>query len=258
MSTWRNELMSKRNSFHAKNALVDILNRATQAQSCGEKTLAVFDLDSTLFDVTPRIRKILHNFARDPDHIKKFPESCTALMEVEVLRTDWGIRDALIRAGLDGHHPEFQLTIKNYWKKHFFSNEYLEYDTLYDGAQEYVQALYEREVDIAYLTGRDVERMGVGTEKVMHKWKFPLHPVRAQLVLKPRQKMDDAKFKSNYFAAIPDGKYEIIWLFENEPANIHLVRKEHTHVEAVFFDSTHSGQHEAPVDLPTIMHYLLD
>lgn len=78
------------------------------------------------------------------------------------------------------------------------------------------------------------------------------------MVLKSREKLDDAKFKSDFFAAIPDGKYQNIWLFENEPTNIRLVRMEHSHVEVVFFDSTHSGQHEPPVDLPKIMHYLLD
>lgn len=250
--------MSPKNEFHAKDALVNILNVATQAQAQAEKCLAVFDLDSTLFDVTPRIKKILHNFVNEPEFLNRFPANCEALAEAEVLRTDWGIRDALTRAGLDGHNPDFHDAIKAYWKKYFFSNEFLEYDTIYDGAVEFVKALYDREVDIVYLTGRDVPRQGPGTEKVLRKWDFPLDPIHARMVLKSREKLDDAKFKSDFFAAIPDGKYQNIWLFENEPTNIRLVRMEHSHVEVVFFDSTHSGQHEPPVDLPKIMHYLLD
>jgi hypothetical protein len=250
--------MGKKHELHAKDALINIMNKATQAQSNAQKCLAVFDLDSTLFDVTPRIEKILQNFIREPEIQSRFPANCKAIKEVEIYRTDWGIRDALIRAGLDGHSPDFHEVIKTYWRKHFFSNEYLHYDSVYDGAVEYVTALYERQVDIVYLTGRDVARLGRGTIDVLNKWNFPMDPTHAQTILKPHMDMDDAQFKSDYFATLPDGKYEYIWLFENEPTNIRVVRKEHSHIEVIFFDSTHSGLHEAPVDLPKIMHYLLD
>jgi hypothetical protein len=250
--------MSDSNENHSKGALIKILHQARAVQAEGNHCLAVFDLDSTLFDVTPRIRKIIHDFITEPEHQKRFPANCDALKDAEVMRADWGVRDALTRAGLDGHNPIFHETMKDYWRTHFFSNEFLEYDIVYDGAVEFVKALYDLEVDIVYLTGRDVARMGIGTEKVLKKWDFPLDPIHAQMILKPNLKMDDAKFKSDYFAAIPDGKYTHIWLFENEPTNIRLVRKEHSQVEVVFFHSTHSGQHEPPVDLPKIMHYLLD
>jgi hypothetical protein len=174
------------------------------------------------------------------------------------LRSDWGIQDTLVRAGLDGHHREFHQSLSDFWKSNFFSNECLEYDLPYEGAVEYVQALHQAGAEIVYLTGRDIPRMGVGSPKVIKKWHFPLDEKSARLVLKPEKSMDDAQFKSDYFKNLPKNTYEKIWLFENEPTNIRLVRLDHRHVEVVFIDSTHSGDHPKPLDLPTILHYILD
>ena len=174
------------------------------------------------------------------------------------MRNDWGIKDALIRAGFDGHQPDFHEAIRNFWRQTFFSNEYLDYDVPFDGAQSYVQALYDLGAEIAYLTGRDVARMGTGTAQVLKKWQFPLDGTQAYTVLKPVKGMDDAQFKSDWFAALPANKYAGVWFFENEPVNVNLVRDTHAHVEIVFFESTHSGKSEAPSDLPRIVHFLLD
>jgi len=102
-----------------------------QASRLGPRALLVFDLDSTLFDVSPRLERILLDYAADQEHQKRFPESCEILKNIKMLRSDWGIRNALIRAGLDDHHPEFDDSIKAFWKRTFFSNEYLHYDIPY-------------------------------------------------------------------------------------------------------------------------------
>ncbi|WP_374031064.1 hypothetical protein [Bdellovibrio bacteriovorus] len=39
----------------------------------GKTSLAVFDLDSTLFDVSPRLERILLDFAASPLNQKKIP-----------------------------------------------------------------------------------------------------------------------------------------------------------------------------------------
>lgn len=234
-----------------------ILTEIAAFEASGHEALVVFDLDSTLFDVSPRLKKILHDFALDPQNQSLFPEACEILKEAETYRTDWGIKDAVIRAGLDKHHPEFHQALKQYWVKHFFSNEYLEYDIPYEGAVEYVQNLLKVGADIVYLTGRDVHRMGQGSRDVLLKWHFPLDDKRSQLVLKPQKGMDDAQFKSDWFAALPEGKYQKIWFFENEPVNVNLVRLQHQHIEVVFFESTHSRKEEAPTDLPRILNFLI-
>lgn len=222
----------------------------------GQSALAVFDLDSTLFDVGPRLKKILHDFAIHPDFQKKFPKACELLVNAETQRTDWGIKDAVMRAGLGDHSTELHHELRDFWKARFFSNEYLHYDVPYEGAVEFVQKVHSLGCEIAYLTGRDIHRMGPGSAEVLKKWQMPLDDQNAQLVLKPQQGMDDAAFKSDWFAELPEGKHQKIWFFENEPVNVNLVRSLHKHIEIVFFDSTHSRKETPPMDVPRIINFL--
>lgn len=238
--------------------LKDILSKMEGLRRSQQSVLAVFDLDSTLFDVSPRVQKIITDFADMPEHQGRFPEACMLMKQAKALRDDWGIKNALVRAGLDGRHPEFEETIKAFWRTHFFSNEFLEFDKPFEGAQNFVQRLYNMGVDIVYLTGRDVARMGTGTVKVLKKWDFPYDDVKARAVLKPQKGDDDALFKMEWFSQISEDDYGGIWFFENEPLNVNLVREKYQHIEIVFFESTHSGKATAPSDLPRIMHYLLD
>jgi hypothetical protein len=237
--------------------LRQILVRIDELQSQGQNCLAVFDLDSTLFDVSPRLQRILLDFAADPAHQKKFPEQIRLFKGIQTERKDWGIKNALERAGLDGHPSEFQEAIRDFWHQRFFANEYLQYDLPYDGAVEYVNAVANRGAEVVYLTGRDVARMGGGSALTLKKWGFPLDDLQTQLVLKPHKDLDDAEFKTGWFAGVPEGKFADIWFFENEPVNIHHLRHELPHVKVIFFESTHAGKAAPPVDLPAIMHFLL-
>jgi hypothetical protein len=238
-------------------SLKNILEKAGQAKRHGRKSLAVFDLDSTLFDVSPRLTKILHDYADDPLHQKQFPESTRILRTLSTKRSDWGIKQAVIRAGLDKHHPEFHDSLRAYWRAHFFSDEYLQYDVPYEGAVDFVTRLAREGSEIVYLTGRDIARMGKGSREILLKWKFPLDESHSRLILKPEKGMDDAEFKSDWFRDQPLSNYDIVWFFENEPVNIDKVRADHPQVKIVFFASTHSGRAEPPGDLPHIFHFLL-
>jgi hypothetical protein len=237
--------------------LRQILNKIEELRAQGQKCLAVFDLDSTLFDVSPRLLQILLDFAADPAHQKKFPNQVRLFEGIRTERTDWGIRNALERAGLDGHPSEFQIAIHDYWQARFFANEYLQYDLPYDGAVDFVHQVVNTGADVVYLTGRDVARMGPGSAATMKHWGFPLDNTQTQLILKPHKDLDDAEFKTNWFAALPNGKYSQTWFFENEPVNIHHLRKQLPDVNVIFFDSTHAGKAKAPTDLPAIMHFLM-
>lgn len=220
-----------------------------------QKTLVVFDIDSTLFDVSPRFEQILLDFAANPDNQNQFPEQARLLKNIKTFSSDWGITNALRRVGLDGHHPEFQEAIHQWWFERFFSNDYIHFDRPYQGAVEYVNALAQAGADIIYLTGRDQARMAEGTPRVLLQHKFPLDGVQAKLVLKPHKSMDDARFKTDWFLE-NSNNYQDIYFFENEPVNIELVRKECPQVQLIFFNSTHSGKAETPVDIPHIMDYL--
>lgn len=239
--------------------LRQILLKITENKAQGRKSLAVFDLDSTLFDVGPRLERILVDFAAEATHRKKFPKQVEILKNMKIQRKDWGVWDALARAGLHDEHPEFQHALKDYWRATFFSDAYLDHDIPYPGAVGFVAELFQAGAEIAYLTGRDIARMGKGSVETLEKWKFPLGS-KAELILKPHLSMNDAEFKTNWFKALPANRYASVWFFENEPVNIHHLRANaeglKTPVEIVFFDSTHSRIAEPPTDLLCIEHFL--
>ncbi len=237
--------------------LRQILNKISDLQSQGKKSLAVFDLDSTLFDVSPRLQQILVDFALHPAHKKQFPEQVQLFKNIRTERKDWGIKNALERAGLDKHHPEFLTAVRDFWIERFFANEYLQYDLPFDGAVEYVTSVANLGAEVVYLTGRDVQRMGAGSALTLKKWGFPLDNIQTHLVLKPHKDLDDAQFKTDWFASLPENKFSDVWFFENEPVNIHHLREQLPHVNVIFFESTHAGKAEPPVDIPAIMHFLM-
>lgn len=241
----------------SRHLLRQILVKIEEFQNQGQKALAVFDIDSTLFDVSPRVERILLDFAADPLFCRKFPEQIKVLKHIRTYRQDWGFKNALERAGLDGQHPEFQEALRDYWYLRFFSNDYLQYDLPYDGAVEYVNTVANLGTDVVYLTGRDVERMGAGSALTLRQAGFPLDDLQSRLVLKPHKSMDDAEFKSEWFTSLPKEQYAEKWFFENEPVNIHHLRKRAPEVNIVFFESTHAGKAAPPEDIPRIMHYLL-
>lgn len=235
--------------------LQQILTDIQAFSSQGEKSLVVFDLDSTLFDVSPRLERILLDFAAVPLNKKKFPQQIRLLKNIKALRHDWGIVGALQRVGLDGHHREFQDAIHEYWHQNFFSNHYLQFDDIYEGALEFVQAIDNAGAEIVYLTGRDVARMQEGSFKVLQDWGFPLHE-NAKLILKPHLSMDDAEFKTDYFLSAQKKNYKKIYFFENEPVNLHHLLQHGPAVEIIFFESTHAGKAEPPSHLPRIINFL--
>lgn len=237
--------------------LRQILVKTEELCTQGEKVLAVFDLDSTLFDVGPRMQQIFYEFSQEPRFRQRFPEATQVLETLQSHRNDWGIEDALKRAGIL-EHADLEDSLRDYWYQKFFSNEYLHFDRPYPGARQFVEAMLTAGSEIAYLTGRDQHRMGKGSLEVLEKWAFPTAISKTKLVLKPEASMDDAQFKSDWFLSIGKQAYKKIWFFENEPVNVNQIQKAHPEVEIVFFESTHSRQSIPPEDIPKILHFLMD
>jgi len=63
------------------------------------KALAIFDLDSTLFDVSHRTQAILNDFIKLPDIYKNFKQEVHFLSQQKIKSTDWGLHQPLERAG---------------------------------------------------------------------------------------------------------------------------------------------------------------
>jgi hypothetical protein len=213
--------------------------------------LCVFDLDSTLFDVSPRIQRILEDLRELPEIKKSYPEIIPYLKDVKTQRTDWGIKAALFRAFEKASPPpqNFQREARAFWAKHFFSNEYLHFDKPVEGAIDFVNSLFAMGAEIAYLTGRDWQRMGPGTVEVLKKWNFPVpekdNPkATVRLVMKPIQGSDDTIYKSGWFEKLKPHSYAKILFFENEPKILHSIRENHPEVDIFFMETTHSGSAE--------------
>lgn len=242
---------------HNSNTLSQVLKQAQSARDKGSKILTVFDLDSTLFDVSPRTQYILREFAQIPDIQERFPQEAQKISKIEMNRYLWGIRDGLYHIGI----TEPETLIKEafiYWQKYFFHNDYLVHDTPMQGASEFLEKL-SKYAEVSYLTGRDVERMGQGTLKQIQRHQFPLKDKSENLVLKPHRSQEDAPFKLNFFKKIlEEGKHQEIWFFDNDPRNLNLVHKEIPEIRQVFFKSAHPPELTIPEELPQILHFVAE
>lgn len=236
--------------------LKEILRRSEEFRNQGKAIMAVFDLDSTLLDVSPRIQRIIHDFAERPE--VSDPATRELLKAVRIAKTDWGIRQALERAGFNDSHAPMAPVIRDFWREKFFSNEYLHLDQPLPGSLDFVKNLFTLGTEIIYLTGRDEIRMQPGTRESLVAHGFPLHPPRSRLEMKPAHGTEDFIFKEEWFRRLPKDGYSVIWLFENEPLNIQSIREHHPEVEVIFVDTTHAGKAPKPEDLPTIRHFIVD
>jgi hypothetical protein len=237
------------------NEILTIEHPQTHSGAESACNVCVFDLDSTLFNVSPRTEQILKEFALE-NNIPDF-------LNINVNPKDWGLKEILIRAGYDmsGQHIE---NIKNhqnlvqFWTDKFFSNHYLHYDTPYLGAVNFVQTLFEKNIEIHYLTGRDISRMGQGTREVLLKWGFPLSSDQ-HLHLKPHRDLDDHEFKLNWVIDFKkEKKTSNIYFFENEPVNINAIGKAVTDLKIVYLNTTHSRKENVNVPVIEIEDFSLD
>ena len=236
--------------------LRQILNSIDREIEKGSVTRAVFDLDSTLFNVAPRFTKIIEEFCNDSVLRQKYSKAVEVLSRVQITAHPYYLKQFMMDIGLDQEPQDFYKEIFEYWRSRFFSDNYVIFDVPEIGAVDFVRRLYDRGVHIIYLTGRDEPRMKTGTIESLQKWNFPVATSRADLVLKPYKELDDAEFKRDHFSIFPHD--EKVWFFENEPVNIHLVLKDCPNVNVVYFDSVHSGKAPPPEGLLTINHFKLD
>lgn len=81
-----------RNMTHSQKLLGQIIVKIQKINALGQRALVVFDLDSTLFDVNPRLDQILLDFAADSEFKKRFPTQVDMLNNIKTLRGDWGIK----------------------------------------------------------------------------------------------------------------------------------------------------------------------
>jgi hypothetical protein len=223
--------------------LTSILEQALELTKKNEPLKAIFDLDSTLFDVSFRIAKIMHDFAATV--ADQYPEASKKLLTLVPDPSDFGVKKTLMRLNFEAPNEEFIKNLVEYWKRHFFSSDYLYLDQPYPGAKKYVNELHQAGAEIYYLTGRDIPGMLKGTIDSLKFHGFPIAEDHTNLVLKPSTNISDHDFKKDFFKNL-DLNSKNIWFFENEPTNIHLVNENSPHINIVFVNTVHSGKAPEP------------
>lgn len=209
------------------------------------KNLVVFDLDSTLYDVSGRTKAILTDCAKQADFSKKFPKSSQQLQNVEVRSTDWGIKESLVRSDIKENLSFFE-EIRNFWIEHFFANKYLQHDQPYEGAVDFVNHFVQADIPIVYLTARNKKKMYEGSVDSLARCGFPSPDEdRVRLIMKEHHESGDHIFKRDVLFPMLK-EFDDIWFFENEPRIIELVQEDCPTINIVFVKSVHSGYAKDP------------
>lgn len=205
--------------------------------------LFVFDIDSTLYNVSPRNIEIIKDYAQTNAQ-NLTPTLQSALMSVTHHYTDWGIKTPLLRLNLLNPDMELLKNIKKHWNEFFFSGKFLHHDEEYPGAVDFVNQL-SKHAPTFYLTGRDVQRMGNETLKQLSQSEFPTDPHHNKLILKPNKEMLDHEYKLEELKKLALD-FDVIYFFENEPIILNEVVTHFSEdkVIPICIASTHSGRAE--------------
>lgn len=225
------------------------INSYIDTLTTSARPLAIFDLDSTLYNVSPRTAKIIQDFCLINEIVSTFPKETSQLKKTMITSKDWGYMEALERD--DFIAPiKFLKKLVQFWRKHFFSNDYLVADEPYTKASDFVNKFISLNIKTIYLTGRSENKMQTGSLKKLQLDGFPINPTN-MLNMKPNSDLLDHVFKSNFIANLKNN-FDQILLFENEPKIINRINLDHPEVFTVFINSTHSRSETLKNQSPTI------
>lgn len=212
-----------------------VVARVKKSTAAGRSTLAIFDLDGTLFDNRTRTIFILREISEKFDN--RAPELAAAFERFQDLSiVDYSLDKTLGRMGV--RHPAEIAFIKQEWAKRFFSDEYQKYDMPILGAKAYVDRVHRAGATVIYLTGRDMGRMLVGTTEVLRLYGFPVGVAGTMTIVKKEFEQDDELFKKEVSGYI-DRLGEVVAVFENEPANSNSLQARFPGADSFFVLTQH-------------------
>ena len=240
-------------SFFSSSSPEDNLKKVLEiSDKKKEKALFVFDIDSTLFCMKYRTQAIIDQTLKEELILKDFPQHIEKLSEVKVTETDWSVVEILSRYGIKDE--TLLKKMNTYWRRSFFSDQYLHLDQPYEGAVAFLNKLSQS--SIYYLTARNDKNLRQGTLKSLKKWGFPLQK-ESHLIMKTLNTETDTEYKNHHLAVLSK-QFEITCFIENEPVILNQVDKSLPHVQLFWMDSTHSRKAKAPRKALTLsMNYSL-
>ncbi|MBN2693272.1 hypothetical protein JXR93_01295 [bacterium] len=200
--------------------LANVVERVKEYTKNNISSSVIFDLDGTVFDNRTRTAFILREIA------EKFEKKVPALKNIVDRFNDL----SLFRYDLSETLANFDITgeleiefIRKEWEKRFFADNSQLLDVPLSGAKRYVDRIHAAGATIIYLTGRDIERMLVGTTESLRQFGFPVGIIGTMIIQKQDFNESDEFFKVNTVNYIKRlGK--VVAIFENEPNNINLLK----------------------------------
>ena len=211
------------------------------------RPVLLLDLDSTLYHVEARSHQILKEWLDDPES-RKFGPLREKIAELRPDHIGYSLQDTFKKMGLsleDELTKEVLGSCQKFWRRRFFTNEYLAYDLAYPGTPEFVQKAHALGAEIAYLTGRDEPGMGKGTYARLASDHFPIHEPRTRLILKKNFELDDLEHKSKAAEALREIG-NLVASFENEPPNLIALSDLFPEAMHVFVDTVYSERPALP------------
>jgi beta-phosphoglucomutase-like phosphatase (HAD superfamily) len=213
-----------------------LLTALARVHAAGRGAVAVFDLDSTLLDNRPRQAAILRAYGRSA--------GLPALLGARPEHVDgWDLAKALRDAGLD--EPETRLhagPFRQFWGERFFTSRYCRHDVPVPGAPEFVRAVRDAGVQIAYVTGRPSAAMRPGTLHVLGRFGFPLPDgAGVSLLMKPGAALADDAWKRLAREHV-EGHGTPVLVLDNEPAHVNAYARAWPGALAIHLDTDHSGR----------------
>lgn len=189
-----------------------------------QKSVVIFDLDSTLYNVQPRTFEIIREW-RESSHSKPYNMLREIAHSLSLDDIHYSLKDtfeAKAREMKYEIHPTDVRGLRAFWSDRFFSSEYLKHDHIYPGALEAVKNVHEHGFKVLYLTGREAYSMERGTRARLADDGFPMNAVSTGMILRTDVNGNDLDHKVNAVKAIHE---PIICSIENEPANLVAMQK---------------------------------
>ncbi|OVE82683.1 hypothetical protein BVY03_00290 [bacterium K02(2017)] len=230
-----------------------VLNSVIEQAKSTPKAVAVFDLDSTLFDNRPRLVALYNEFGSINNIHKLYKVKAEDFW-------GWSRISGLKKAGLNEQEINtVETSFKVFFKQNFFTSEYVIFDTALPGAAEYVQKLYNLGCTIVYLTGRG-EQMRSGSIYNLERFNFPIKQKKTILLMKPKKfaanpKTDDKSKEININKVKNLGT--VIAVFDNEPSHINKYAENFPQSTVVWVDTDHSPKKIKPLaSLPVVQGFI--
>jgi hypothetical protein len=207
-----------------------------EARSLGSQAVLAFDLDSTLFNNSPRQARILREFG-----VARAVEKLSACGPHH-WKSSFDMRGAMLNCGLT--EPEVESLypqVRAFWLERFFTNEYCVDDVAHQGAAAFTHAVVATGAHLAYVTGRH-EGMRAGTVECMRRNGLAVPGEgRVHLLMKPSEHDNDDAFKREAHARL-GALGRVIAAFDNEPTHANDYLRRFPEAKVVHLATDHSGR----------------